>query len=321
MLGEAEAAVLVWSMGVTQHASGEDNVRAIVNLGARPRLRRARGLRADADPRPLRRPGRRRDGLLRDRLPGRRSRSTEENAAALARAVGLRGPGRAGLTAPEMIDAAGRGELDLLFAVGGNFLEVLPDPERGAGGARADPAPRPHGHRRSRARCWSSPASEVLLLPATTRYEIPGGVTETTHRAAGHPQPRDRGTADRARRARSGRCSASSRRARGRSSPSGCASTGTAAIRDEIARGRAALRGIEELREQGDQFQYGGPHLCAGWDFPTAGRQAPTSRRGGRRAGRRRTGCSRSRPGAASSSTRWSRSAATRSPAPCARRS
>ena len=32
MLGEANRAVIVWSMGVTQHANGEDNVRAIVNL-------------------------------------------------------------------------------------------------------------------------------------------------------------------------------------------------------------------------------------------------------------------------------------------------
>ena len=31
--------------------------------------------------------------------------------------------------APAMIDAAARGELDLLFASGGNFLDVLPDPD------------------------------------------------------------------------------------------------------------------------------------------------------------------------------------------------
>jgi anaerobic selenocysteine-containing dehydrogenase len=33
MLGRARTAVLVWSMGVTQHEYGEDNVRAIINLG------------------------------------------------------------------------------------------------------------------------------------------------------------------------------------------------------------------------------------------------------------------------------------------------
>ena len=34
LLGEAKSAVLVWSMGVTQHATGEDNVRAIVNIAS-----------------------------------------------------------------------------------------------------------------------------------------------------------------------------------------------------------------------------------------------------------------------------------------------
>src|SRR5262249_43531554 len=33
MVGQAQTAVLVWSMGITQHECGEDNVRAIVNLG------------------------------------------------------------------------------------------------------------------------------------------------------------------------------------------------------------------------------------------------------------------------------------------------
>jgi anaerobic selenocysteine-containing dehydrogenase len=33
MLAKARTAVLVWSMGVTQHEYGEDNVRAIINLG------------------------------------------------------------------------------------------------------------------------------------------------------------------------------------------------------------------------------------------------------------------------------------------------
>ncbi len=33
MVGEANTAVFVWSMGITQHEFGEDNVRAIINLG------------------------------------------------------------------------------------------------------------------------------------------------------------------------------------------------------------------------------------------------------------------------------------------------
>jgi predicted molibdopterin-dependent oxidoreductase YjgC len=32
MVGEAQKAVFVWSMGITQHECGEDNVRSIINL-------------------------------------------------------------------------------------------------------------------------------------------------------------------------------------------------------------------------------------------------------------------------------------------------
>ena len=62
MIGDAKRAVFVWSMGVTQHESGEDNVRAIINLAlSRGFVGRDR-MRTDADPRPLGRPGRSRDG-------------------------------------------------------------------------------------------------------------------------------------------------------------------------------------------------------------------------------------------------------------------
>src|SRR5439155_162608 len=37
-------------------------------------------------------------------------------------------PATRGLTAPEMVDAAYERRLDVLVSVGGNFLEILPDP-------------------------------------------------------------------------------------------------------------------------------------------------------------------------------------------------
>jgi len=40
-------------------------------------------------------------------------------------------------------------------------------------------------------------------------------------------------------------------------------------LRAEIAQVVPLYQGIEMLRKQGDQVQYGGPHLCAGWTFPT----------------------------------------------------
>jgi anaerobic selenocysteine-containing dehydrogenase len=49
---------------------------------------------------------------------------------------------------------------------------------------------------------------------------------------------------------------------------------GTAELRQEIARVVPLYEGIQNLKEAGDSIQYGGPHLCAGWQFPTAGGKA-----------------------------------------------
>ena len=43
----------------------------------------------------------------------------------------------------------------------------------------------------------------------------------------------------------------------------------TAAIRAEIALTIPQYAGIQHLQQAGDQFQYGGSHLCFGWNFPT----------------------------------------------------
>jgi anaerobic selenocysteine-containing dehydrogenase len=112
------------------------------------------------------------------------------------------------------------------------------------------------------------PADTVVLLPAATRYEVPGGVTETsTERRVifspevpgpriGQARPEWQVFTELARRVRpelAGRLHYD----------------GTAAIRADIARAVPFYDGIQHLAEFGDQFQYGGPHLCAGWQFPT----------------------------------------------------
>ena len=174
-----------------------------------------------------------------------------ENAASSSEQWGFEVPDEPGLTAPEMLDAAARGELDVLFAVRRQL------PRRAARSRRASRealgriplrvhmdivALRADARRARRGRCCS--------CPATTRYEIPGGVTETTHRAPRDPQPRDPGPADRRGAARVGGASASSRRGCGPSSPSALRFDGTPAIRAEIAevvplyaRDRGAARG------------------------------------------------------------------------------
>jgi len=106
-------------------------------------------------------------------------------------------------------------------------------------------------------------------LPATTRYEMPGGVTETSTERRVIFSPEIEG--QRIAHARPewevlGEIAARVRPELG----DRLRFEGTAAIRAEIAKVVPLYAGIEELAEQGDQFQYGGPHLCAGWSFPTA---------------------------------------------------
>jgi anaerobic selenocysteine-containing dehydrogenase len=111
-------------------------------------------------------------------------------------------------------------------------------------------------------------ADEVLLLPATTRYEVAGGVTETTTERRVIFSPEIPGP--RVEEARPEWEVLTELAARARPELADRVRfAGTAAIREEIARVVPLYAGIEALAEQGDQFQYGGPHLCANWEFPT----------------------------------------------------
>ena len=267
MLAEAERAVVVWSMGVTQHTHGEDNVRAIVNLalargfigregcGLMP-IRGHSGVQGGAEM-----------GCYATALPGGVPISSD-SAKEFGGRWGFEVPTAPGLTAPEMLDAAGAGELDVLFSAGGNFLEVLPEPERVRAALAAVPL-RIHMDIVLSSQMLVEPGEHVLLLPATTRYEVPGGVTETSteRRVIFSPEI----GAARIAEARSEWEIFGELAARARPElREAVRFADTAAIRAEIAETVPAYSGIENLRERGDQFQYGGRLLCAGNEFPTA---------------------------------------------------
>jgi predicted molibdopterin-dependent oxidoreductase YjgC len=111
-------------------------------------------------------------------FPGGKS-ITQENADQLKEIWGFDVPLTKGLTASEMSDAAYQDKLDVLVSVGGNFLEVLPDPEY-VETALKKVSLRVHFDIICSSQMLIDPADTVILLPATTRYEVPGGVTETT---------------------------------------------------------------------------------------------------------------------------------------------
>jgi molybdopterin-dependent oxidoreductase alpha subunit len=267
MVKEANKAVLVWSMGITQHECGEDNVRSIINLaltkgfvgregcGLMP-IRGHSGVQGGAEM-----------GCYATVFPGGKP-ITPENAAQLSQHWGFKVPASKGLIAPEMINAGYQGELDVLFSVGGNFLEVLPEPDYVEAALKKIPL-RVHTDIVLSSQMLVEPADIVVLLPATTRYEIPGGVTETnTERRVifspeipgpriGEARPEWEVFLELARRVQLDLADK-------------LAFADTSAIRQEIAQVVPQYAGIQHLQQPGDQFQYGGSHLCFGWNFPTS---------------------------------------------------
>jgi molybdopterin-dependent oxidoreductase alpha subunit len=275
MLGEARNAVLIWSMGVTQHEFGEDNVRAIINLGltkgfvGRDKcglmpVRGHSGVQGGAEM-----------GAYSTVFPGG-APIDEANARRFSDLWGFKVPESKGMTAVEMIDAAHEGRLDVLVSSGGNYLEVLPDPEYVATALERVPM-RVHMDIVLSSQMLLDPADTVVLLPAQTRYEMAGGVTETsTERRVifspeipgpriGEARPEWEVWVDLAKRVRPDLAEQ-------------VHYDSTAAIRKDIARAIPSYDGIQHLAKEGDQFQYGGPHLAAGWKFPTPDGKAHFSR-------------------------------------------
>ena len=266
MVGKARTAVFVWSMGITQHEFGAENVQAIINLGlsrgfvGRPRcglmpIRGHSGVQGGAEM-----------GAYSTVFPGG-GPINRENADRMAGLWGFPVPDQPGLTAPEMMEAAHAGNLDVLLCSGGNFLEVLPDPAY-CDRALARVPLRIHMDIVLSSQMLVDPAGTVLLLPASTRYEMPGGVTETTTERRVIFSPEIPGPRIAEARPEWQVYTEVARRAR----PDLAGHldyAGTAEIRRDIARSIPSYAGIDHLSKEGDQFQWGGPHLCWGWKFDT----------------------------------------------------
>jgi predicted molibdopterin-dependent oxidoreductase YjgC len=165
-----------------------------------------------------------------------------------------------------MLEAAERGDLDVLWTSGGNFLEVLPDPDRVEAALGRVPL-RVHQDIVVSTQMLAD-GDTVLLLPVATRYEQAGGGTETTAERRivfspeipGHQVGQARSEwevfVDVAQRVDPTRADL----IRFESGDE---------IRSEIAATIPAYAGIERLRHTGDQIQWGGRHLCADGRFPT----------------------------------------------------
>ncbi len=270
MCANARSAVFVWSVGVTQHVFGVDNVRAIINMalsrgflgrekcGLMP-IRGHSGVQGGAEV-----------GCVPTDFPGGDPVS-KESAGKFSRLWGFDVPSEKGLSAVGMIDAARAGDIEVLYSVGGNFLETLPEPEHVRSALAAIPL-RIHQDIVLSPQMFVEPGEEVLLFPAQTRYEQRGGGTETTTerriifspeipgRRVGESRPEWEILMEVAERVHPDR------------SPQ-IHFEDAEHIRREIAEAAPAYNGIQHLKKKGDAIQWGGPRLCEAGSFPAQGKR------------------------------------------------
>ena len=243
--------------------------------GPGPRQRRSQGCGPHADPWPLGRARRLRDGCVRDRVPGRALDRRSPARPHCRRPTASRSATAAGMTADAMVEAGARGKVEVLYSSGGNFLDVLPDPDSVRDALERVPV-RVHQDIVMSSQMLVEPGEVVVLLPACTRYEQTGGGTETTTErrilfSPEIPGPRIGEArseweifADLGRRVRPDRA--------------GLLDFKDAdAVRDEIARVVPTYAGVEQLGKLGDAVQWGGKHLCADGGFPTVDGKAKFS--------------------------------------------
>lgn len=261
----ASSAIFVWSMGITQHECGTDNVRALVNLA----LARGNVGRPGAGLMPIRGhsgvQGGAEMGAYSTAFPGGVA-IDEASAAALSQHWGFPVPTEPGLPVTRMIDRAAEGGMDVLWSSGGNFLETMPDPGAVLDALGRVPL-RVHVDIVASTQMLAD-GDEVLVLPAMTRYEQPGGGTETTTERRIIFSPEIPGPRPAEARAEWDVYLDLARRVDpDRAHLLGCGDA--QAIREEIARVVPSYAGIERLQRTGDQVQWGGERLCEGGVFPT----------------------------------------------------
>jgi molybdopterin-dependent oxidoreductase alpha subunit len=272
LYARADTSISVWSMGVTQHEHGQQNVFAISNLA----LAMGRIGRPHTGLNPIRGHSGVQGGAEVGAIPnsyGQGRKVGDPQAMAAMREIwGFDVPGTPGATASAAIHAARDGRFDVLYSIGGNFLETMPDPVYVREALRNVPV-RIFQDIVINPMMLLEPGEVSVILPGATRYETPGGVTETTTERRIIFSPEIPG------------------RRIGEARPEWeipmliaehvfperrhlIHYDGTAQIREDIARVVRDYEGIQHLRQKGDQIQWGGPRLCSDYTFRTPDKKA-----------------------------------------------
>jgi molybdopterin-dependent oxidoreductase alpha subunit len=257
-VARAKTAVFVYSMGLTQHRFGVDNVKALVNLAL------ARGMlgREKCGILPIRGhsgvQGGGECGVDPDKYPGGFEVAKESDRRRFEELWGRPLPAGKGHRALQMLEAAHRGEIDFLHSLGGNLLETMPDR---AYMAEALARVRLRVHQDivlNTSSLLEGPT--VILLPAETRYETAGGgtTTSTERRIRYSPEiPGSRIAAARPEWRIPVEVALAARPELAACFPW----RGPAEIRAEMARAMPLYAGIETLEREGQSVQWGGERL------------------------------------------------------------
>jgi len=259
-LARARTCVFVYSMGLTQHRFGVDNVKALVNLAL------ARGMlgREKCGIMPIRGhsgvQGGGECGVDPDKLPGGYEVANPDDRRRFESLWGAPLPTHKGHRTLQMLEAAHEGQIDFLYSLGGNLLETMPDR---AYMDRALSRVKLRIHQDIVLNTSSLlPGPAVLLLPAQTRYETAGGGTATSTERRIRFTPEIEGP----RIAEAlpeweipVRLARAVRPALAPSFPW----RGTADIRAEMGRAMPIYAGIESLEREGQWVQWGGARLYA----------------------------------------------------------
>ena len=270
LLAKSKSAVFVWSMGLTQHRFGTDNISQVANLAL------LRGFL-----------GREHCGLMPIRGHSGVQGSGEMGADPFVLPGGGMGKGNRervekvwGFDIPEwqgdivgvslenaLLPEEHERKLDLYYLSGGNFLETMPDPDF-VKQCLENIDIRVHQDIIFNTSTFADAREAVIVLPAMTRYEQPGGGTSTSTERMVYYSPEIKGP--RIEEARMEWEIYVDLAKRVKPDQQHLIDFNTAdEIRAEIAKAAPNYDGIQHLENRGDVFQWGGAWLCEDGLCPT----------------------------------------------------
>ncbi|WLD93233.1 FdhF/YdeP family oxidoreductase [Alkalihalobacillus sp. AL-G] len=270
LLAKSKSAVFVWSMGLTQHRFGTDNVSQVANLallqgyigkehcGVMP-IRGHSGVQGSGEM-----------GADPFVLPG--GGFDEKNVSRLEQVWNFDIPKWQGDIVGVSLENALLPEdherkLKLYYMSGGNFLETMPDPDFVKECLEGVDI-RVHQDIIFNTSTFADAKEAVIVLPAMTRYEQPGGGTSTSTERMVYFSPEIKGP--RIGEARSEWEIYVDLAKRVKPEQQHLIDFNNAQeVRDEIAKAAPNYDGIQHLKEKGDVFQWGGAWLCEDGVCPT----------------------------------------------------